>query len=401
MKRTRGTSIRSTASHSLRSTVIVLLLALSAGFLLSSCAQQATSAAGADASSSTESATSTPSQGTRQAPIIYRPAGLSMSRPVPLVIGLHASGGSPSGFQTVSGLDAVADRHGFVVAYLGSLPPASPAWRGVDKAANLAYISSEITQLTASENIDPRRVYVTGFSAGATMSFIAGCQLSSQIDGIAPVSGAMRFTDSCTLSHPLSELLVIGTDDRIPIAGSARLLSADQVASLWRGKDGCSPQSTTAQAGPVAQTSWSHCSSGTGVGLYVVSGGTHQWPGGPGETGPDAQYDAASAVWDFFASHPAPTTLVAKLESVRVRGRGRHRTVHVTLTCSEPVHAVATLARRGRTIASKRLALRRGKHDSLTLRIPVHAPSARYQLRLILRDSSQSHLTLRRRITIH
>ncbi len=240
--------------------------------------------------------------GRRPAPIIHRPPGLSRAKPVPLLVALHASGGLPAKFEGTSGLDAVADKRGFVVAYLGSLEPTAPAWLLSDMPANLAYISSEIKSLTRSENIDPKRVYVTGFSAGATMAYFVGCQLSSQVDGIAPVSGAMRFTDPCRLSHPVSELELIGTRDAIPIEGSARLLSATQVAARWRGLDGCASQSSSATKGPVHEQTWSRCRGVSGVRLYVINNGTHQWPG-PGASGTNAQFTAASAIWAFFAAH--------------------------------------------------------------------------------------------------
>jgi polyhydroxybutyrate depolymerase len=244
-----------------------------------------------------------PALGSRPAPIVYRPSNLSLSQPVPLVIALHGSGGSPSTFEAATGLDAVANRHGFVVAFLGSSQPTAPAWRGVELSRNLAYISSEIKSLRATENIDPKRVYVTGFSAGATMAFFVACQLSGQVDGIAAVSGAMRFTDRCHLSHPVSELEVIGTSDAIPINGSARLLSASQVAARWRTLDRCSPRPLSAAMGPAHVDSWNRCRGGSGVALYVIKGGTHQWPG-PGAEGPDSRLPAAEVVWAFFSAHP-------------------------------------------------------------------------------------------------
>jgi polyhydroxybutyrate depolymerase len=243
------------------------------------------------------------SASSRPAPIVYRPPGLRRSRPVALVVALNASGGVPATFETTSGLDAVADQHGFVVAYLGSLAPTSPAWLLGDMPQNLAYIGSEIKSLTVSENIDPKRVYVTGFSAGATMAYFVGCQLSSLVDGIAPVSGAMRFTDPCHLSHPVSELDVIGTRDAIPIAGTTRLLSDEQVSARWRRLDGCASRSSSAVSGTVTERTWSQCKGSSGVGLYVIQNGTHQWPG-PQASGTDAQFAAASAVWAFFDAHP-------------------------------------------------------------------------------------------------
>lgn len=248
-------------------------------------------------------ANSGPAQGARPAPVVYRPPNLSSGKPVPLLVVLHPSGGSPSTFESVTGLDAVADRSGFVVAYLGSLAPESPAWRLHQLSSNLAYVSAEIKSLTASENIDPKRVYVTGFSAGATMTYFVGCRLSSQVDGIAAVSGAMRFVDPCHVSHPISELEIIGTKDQIPTGGSVRLLSDAQVAARWRRLDGCSSQSTTAVAGPVKELTWRRCKGASGVALYVIAGGTHQWPG-PGAGGTDSQFRAAQAVWAFFAAHP-------------------------------------------------------------------------------------------------
>jgi polyhydroxybutyrate depolymerase len=242
-------------------------------------------------------------QGSRPAPIVYRPPGLGRDRLVPLVIALNPSGGLPAKFEATTGLDVVARQHGFVVAYLGSLAPALPAWQFTDMPQNLAYIGSEIRSLTASENIDPKRVYVTGFSAGATMAYFIGCQLSSLVDGIAPVSGAMRFTDRCHLSHSVSELEVIGTSDAIPIAGSARLLSDGQVSARWRRLDGCLSRSRATVSGPVTEQTWSQCKGSSGVGLYVIDHGTHQWPG-LRASGTDARFSAASAVWAFFAAHP-------------------------------------------------------------------------------------------------
>ncbi len=243
-----------------------------------------------------------PARGSRPVPIIYRPPKLSLEKSVPLLVALHPSGGSPSSFESTTGLDAVADRYGFVVAYLGSLAPVSPAWLLVDMPSNLAYVSAEIKSLTASENIDPKRVYVTGFSAGATMAYFVGCRLSSQVDGIASVSGAMRFVDLCHVSHPISELEVIGTKDLIPIGGSARLLSDAQVAARWRRLDGCGSHSSAAVRGPVEEVTWSRCKGANGVALYVIEGGTHQWPGS-GASGSDSRFPAAQAVWAFFAAH--------------------------------------------------------------------------------------------------
>ena len=56
--------------------------------------------------------------------------------------------------EATTGFNAIADQSGFVVAYLDYAPPV------IYDAPNIATMSSLIDQLTARENIDPRRVYV-------------------------------------------------------------------------------------------------------------------------------------------------------------------------------------------------------------------------------------------------
>jgi dienelactone hydrolase len=266
---------------------------------------------------------------------------------------------------------------------------------------NLAYISSEIRSLTASENIDPKRVYVTGFSAGATMAFFVGCQLSSQVDGIAPVSGAMRFTDQCQISHPVSQLELIGTSDAIPINGSARLLSAAQVAARWRTLDGCSSQSRRAVIGPAYLDTWNRCNDGSGVGLYVIQGGTHQWPG-PGAEGPDSQVAAAEAVWAFFAAHPGASSmgLSASLLSLRARVHNRGRQVRAVLALGSSVRALMSLIAHRHVVVSERVTLSRAARASLVLSVPRLARRGRYTLKLVLQDPYGRHLTIARGIIV-
>ena len=303
--------------------------------------------------------------GPRLPAIVHRGTTLpppAQSKPVPLVIALHESGGTPQEFEQSTGLDAAADEHGFVVAYLASPAPASPAWTGTDMPANLAYVSSEIKQLTGQQNIDPTRVYVTGFSAGATMSFFVGCQLSSQVDGIAVASGAMRFSDPCKLAHPVSELLFIGTNDAIPINGSPVLLSAVQVAALWRRLDSCTGQSSSSTVGPVTQTVWNSCDDSAGVELDVTAGGTHQWPP-----------NGAERVWAFFAAHPglSATTPSAGLSSLAVHRSRSKLSVRAAFSVGEARVALRVrVTRGGHTVTSKAFTLARSAHV-VVFQLPV------------------------------
>jgi polyhydroxybutyrate depolymerase len=245
------------------------------------------------------------SSAARAQPIIFVPPGLPAGR-VPLVIVLHGSSSSPAAIESITGFDLLARAHGFIVAYLAS---GSPGGNWI-LPSDTTYISSMIDRLEASEPIDRARVYVTGFSAGGYESYRTGCLLSRKVAAIAPVGVSMnaKLYRTCRLSRPVSALITIGSADIGHYGGYGRLPSAPAAAARWRSLDGCrsGPPSNTRAPGPTRQQSWSHCRHGSSVGLDVIAGGGHVWPRPrPGISGPDGSYDASTAIWAFFAAHPA------------------------------------------------------------------------------------------------
>jgi polyhydroxybutyrate depolymerase len=371
--------------------------------LVSGCASSSeTGTNGAADAGTTSSGTPSPTTSTRLPPVIYRPPGLAspaQSKRVPLVIALHGgSGATPALFAHATGLDSVAAQHGFVVAYLDS---PVPLWR---TPADISYIGSMITQLKASQNIDPQRVYVVGFSIGGYATFHTVCQFSSQIAAIAIVSTAMAplWKQPCHISQPVSQLSIVGTSDRFPVHKTSYPISADQTASIWRQLDGCSAQSQTVQVGPTAQTTWSQCNGGASVGEYVVNGGTHRWPGSPGSVGGDGQYSASPAIWNFLSPHRSGSSkLSASVSSLSVRG-GRSRQVRVTLSALAETSVVVavTLSTLRHVIASKKFRPASGKSVPMVLAVPKRTKRGRYRLKLGLRDSYGRSLTIVRAISV-
>jgi polyhydroxybutyrate depolymerase len=398
--------------HRIRLAAVALIVVIGCATLTAcgtSSANSGAATSGASGDQPTSPSTTPPSTptpaGAFPTPVIHRGAGLAapgQSPPVPLVIALHGGGGAtPALFENATRLDPVADSQGFVVAYLGS---PLPLWKA---PSDITYIGSMISQLTASENIDPQRVYVVGFSLGGYATFRSACQLSSQVAAVAIVSSAMAplWRKPCPISRPVSELSIVGTSDLFPVhQTSSSPISADQTASMWRQLDGCSSQSQTSQVGPAAQTTWSQCNDGTTVGEYVLAGGLHRWPGSPGSVGADAQYAAAPALWSFLSQHSSSSssTVSATLSSVRVSG-GRSRQVRVVLAplVEASVLAVVTLTARGHLIASKRFnGLGLGPQAPLVLAVPKRTKRGRYTLQLGLRDSYGRTLTIVRAISV-
>ena len=349
--------------------------------------------------SSTSTSSTVATSTYRPPPVIYRPANLSRARPVPLDVALHGNGGNPVNFASSIGLQQAADRYGFVGASLGS---SLPTWYA---PSNITYISQEINQLIASENIDPKRVYVMGFSLGGYATYRTACQLSNQVAAIAVVSNIMAplWRKPCNIARPLSELDIVGSNDLAPVKPipSEPYVSADQTATSWRTLDGCTSRSQTTQVGPTVQTTWSQCNDRATVGEYIVQGGTHRWPG-PGSVGADGQYDATTAILNFFFAHRAAslTNGGATLSSLRVTG-GHSRTIRAVLSvATSSLMAQLMLTVRRRTVASRRLKLVRGPQGSISLRIPSRIKGGYDTVGLVLVDQYGRTLTIIRNVKI-
>jgi polyhydroxybutyrate depolymerase len=242
--------------------------------------------------------------GQRPPPIIYRPPGLSRATPVPLVLAMHGSGGSAQGMEGQTKLEELARQKGFVLVIPDSAT--DPPWQD---PGDISYIAGLLAGVDKAQNIDRKRQYVTGFSAGGREAYAVACRLSAQFAAVAVVSSALR--GSCLTSHPVSELLIYGSQEEALVSGNPAtgFPSAAQITAHWRQIDRCqsASPSTVTTVGPVTQNAWKGCAGGSAVSLYIVQGGTHFWPGQSGGTGPDApgQYSASNAVWAFFAAHPA------------------------------------------------------------------------------------------------
>lgn len=259
--------------------------------------------------------------------LLYRPESLLRREPVPLVLMLHGGFGSGRQAEQAYRWDKLADREGFVVVYPDGVGRSwnaggmccGPALReGVDDTGFLAQLIEVVAE---AENIDRRRVYMTGMSNGAAMAYRYACEAGVSVAAIGPVAGT--FSQACPNPRPVSVLAIHGLDDQnVPFAGGAgtkgvtkgNWFPVEQTLDAFRRAGRCEP-APTQKAGAV-QTSTAHCEQGRDVVLITIDGAGHQWPGSVPSSGPLARLlpldtpstalDATSALWNFFRSHPAP-----------------------------------------------------------------------------------------------
>ncbi|MEA2147437.1 MAG: polyhydroxybutyrate depolymerase [Solirubrobacteraceae bacterium] len=239
----------------------------------------------------------------RQPPIVYRPRALG-ARKAPLVIALHGAFGNGRAMAELTGFQNVASRRGFVAVF----PSACDLRRPWGSGQDLYYLDSLIRGQIASDNVDPRRVYIAGFSAGGVDAWRMACMFSDDVAAIAVVSESMslRVSRACVLSKPVSQLLMVGTADGNRWTGApGHAMSAVQATVWWRTADKCTSASTLLRPIPrVLETTWAACAGGSHVALVEVLGAAHVWP--PAGVGAPPGYNASEAVWSFLSKIRAP-----------------------------------------------------------------------------------------------
>lgn len=364
----RGWHERSWCSHA--DSLTAVPVALAAALLLVGCGSSSGSSVRSTAgtiaplrpASASAVRTESKDQGRRLAPIVFVPPRLPAGK-VPLVIALHGSGATPQDMEKETGFDRLAAVNRFIVAYLASGSP-NDNWI---MPSDTAYVGSMIDRLEATEPVDPARVYVTGFSSGGYESYRVGCMLSDKVAAVAPDAVSMNRTlyETCRPVRPVSALITIGSADAGHYGGYGGLPSAPAAAARWRTLDGCSPGVlSSAQApGPTIQRRWSQCTDNSTVGLDVVQGGMHVWPGPRlGADTPDGRYDISAAIWAFFAGHRAGSlhTPDARLSSLRVLTGVAGSHLVLTLRLGGPVTVHVTFSRGRRRIALLRALVRAG-----------------------------------------
>jgi polyhydroxybutyrate depolymerase len=235
--------------------------------------------------------------------------------PLPLVVVFHGGGGNARHGARVSGMDAKADKEKFIVAYpngSGRMAGALLTWNtwqccgyALDHHVDdVAFVRAMVADIARSRPVDRKRVFATGMSNGAMMTYRVGCEMADVFAAIAPVAGALD-TDGCKPSAPVSLVVFHGkADEHVRFEGGVPIKSADRRHSrvdkpvsyaidLWKRTDRCDAAPARDTKGSVTHEAYACGATSTAVALYAFDGQGHTWPA-----------SATDLMWDFFSHHP-------------------------------------------------------------------------------------------------
>jgi polyhydroxybutyrate depolymerase len=257
--------------------------------------------------------------------LVHVPRGYR-GTPAPMLIALHGGGGDAD-FQADDSkykLISKSEAAGFIAVFpngYSRFPNGMLAtWNagaccGAAQKKNVddvGFIREVIHRVERQANIDPRRIFATGMSNGAMMSWRIACE-APEIRAIAPVEGTDN-TTSCKPSHPVAVIeFHAANDPNVPFGGGTGVgpsrtdfVSVPATQAKWVAIDRAQPS-----AKRVLTVAGAHCDlhpagrGGAPVELCVTDTGGHSWPGGGTQQGrkqPSMAIRANDLMWSFFSS---------------------------------------------------------------------------------------------------
>jgi poly(hydroxyalkanoate) depolymerase family esterase len=221
----------------------------------------------------------------------------------PLVVMLHGCTQSPEDFAVGTGMNALAERDGFIVVYPGQTATANPSkcwnwFRPEDQRRDMGEpaILAGLTRAVAQEfGIDPDRIYIAGLSAGGAAAVIMG-QTYPDLYAAIGVHSGLPYRAASDVPSALAAMR--GDARKSPDQGGTRLVptivfhgdldrtvhpsNADRIVDSLRAKHALTDTTEREPCGepPVRRSLLRNADGHTMIEYWRVAGAGHAWSGG-------------------------------------------------------------------------------------------------------------------------
>ncbi|MEO7971727.1 MAG: PHB depolymerase family esterase [bacterium] len=283
---------------------------------------------------------------------LWLATGYRKEKPVPLVLMLHGCMQKADDLAALSGMNDLADVNNFLVAYPQQVATANPlsCWNWFDpnhqarEAGEPALIAAVVQDIRAGYNIDEKRIYVVGISAGGAMAVVMAATYPELFAGLGVMAG-VEFKAGTTVAGGLAAMKSGGPDPnqqgllafqsmqqalgaakkRMPVIAFHGMkdpylnpVNTDQLIAQWaqtndylddgKDNDSVSIQSPVATKGAVpngysyTRSQYKDSKGRLLIEKWIVEGLGHAWSGSPiASQFADAKGPKASAeTWRFF-----------------------------------------------------------------------------------------------------
>lgn len=266
---------------------------------------------------------------------LYVPSGFNAQTESPdMIIIMHGLGGTNSDMVPM-GFNLIADTARVIVVYPQGLPNSwgQNAWNNgtllSNTADDLGFMHALINRGEMEFNVNPARVYATGFSMGSIMSHHLACHMNQRIAAIGGMAGTMATSNiqNCNPEYKTPVIHLHGTiDGTVPYNSNPlpSLSLVPETMAFWRTVHGCAATADSSRLADVVNDNitvdrfvYDGCNPTASVELYRFNGADHQYLYQPVNDITEIIH-----VWRFLRqwSHTDPSTLsTSDLESVGLR----------------------------------------------------------------------------------
>ncbi|HEX4900571.1 MAG TPA: PHB depolymerase family esterase [Pyrinomonadaceae bacterium] len=278
--------------------------------------------------------------------------GYRKENAIPLVLMLHGCMQKAEDLAAASGMNALADENNFLVVYPEQIPTANPlsCWNWFDPkhqgrdAGEPALIAAVIEDLRSSYNVDAKRIYVVGISAGGAMAVVMAASYPELFAGLGVIAGE-EYKAATTVEGGLASMKTGGPDPnqqgllayqamqkslagakkRMPVIAFhgkkdpyLKPLNTDQLIAQWaqtndylddgKDNDSVSVQSPNETKGAVpdgysyTRGQYKDSNGRLLMEKWIVEGLGHAWPGSPtaNQFADPKGPNASAEIWRFF-----------------------------------------------------------------------------------------------------
>jgi poly(hydroxyalkanoate) depolymerase family esterase len=150
---------------------------------------------------------------------LWMSSGYRKEKPVPLILMLHGCMQKAEDLATASGMNDLADEKNFLVVYPEQVAAANPlsCWNWFDPKhqsrdeGEPALIATVIQDIRSAYNIDAKRIYVVGVSAGGAMAVVMAANYPELFAGLSVIAGE-EYKAGTTVEAGLASMKAGGPD---------------------------------------------------------------------------------------------------------------------------------------------------------------------------------------------
>ncbi len=277
--------------------------------------------------------------GVKRSYVVHVPRAYDPAKKWPVVMMFHGGGGTAQEAMRDTGWAEKAEQAGFLAVFPEGTPedPTKPpqfrgnpqTWNDGSQRSNLGavqrgtddvkFVSRLLADLKTHLSVDEQRIYATGFSNGASMTFRVARELSPIFAAVAPVAGA-DWLANLAPAQPVPLLYITGTADPLnPFDGGTihiglrtygRKPPTQEMIRQWVKLFPCPETAWVVYDRDGAKgVAYGAATNAPSVVLYTLAGHGHHWPGGKSLlpesfAGKDiAKLKATDVIWEFFRTN--------------------------------------------------------------------------------------------------